>query len=134
MSIVKNFQIFASLAEFGQFETVDSPELDITVDDYYPPGARLPQKLYSIGKFSDIQIGRAYDPSRDAALEDWNKRCLNGQDGPRNLTIHVLNDQNVMQASKTYLVKPIGVKPPAGKSGDGGIAEFMVKLAVESQL
>lgn len=134
MSIVKNFQITAKLAEFGEFETVDSPELDITVDDYYPPGARTPVKLISIGKFADINIGRAYDPTRDSQIEDWIKRVLNGKDGPRNLTIFVFNDQNAVQASKTYKVVPLGAKPPAGKSGDGAVAEFMVKLAVEAQI
>lgn len=134
MSIVKSFQITAKLGEFGEWEMVDSPELDITVDDYYPPGSRTPQKLISVGKFADIQIGRAYDPSRDAAVEDWVKRVLNGYDGPRNLTLFIFNDQNVLQSSKTYKVLPLGTKPPAGKSGDGGIAEFMLKLCVEAQL
>ena len=134
MSIVKGFQITASMAEFGEFETVDSPELDITVDDYYPPGARLPQKLPSIGKFSDITVGRAYDPQKDNAIEDWVKRVLNGTDRERNLTIFVFNDQNALQVAKTYLVKPMGTKPPAGKSGDGAIAQFVVKLAVEQEV
>ncbi len=134
MAIVKSYQITARLAEFGEWESVDSPELDITVDDYYPPGARTPLKLPSIGKFADIQLGRAYDPSRDAAVEDWVKKVLAGLDGPRNLTLLIFNDQNVLQASKTYVVKPTGTKPPHGKSGDGAISEFMLKLCVESQI
>lgn len=133
MSIVKGYQITASLAEFGEFETVDSPELDITVDDYYPPGAKTPQKLMSIGKFADIQVGRAYDPSRDNQLEDWVQRVLNGTDSSRNLTIFIFNDQQGVQHSKTYKVFPIGTKPPVGKSGDGTVSQFMVKLAVESK-
>lgn len=134
MSIVKNFQITAKLAEFGEWETVNSPELDITVDDYYPAGATTPRKLISIGKFSDVEIGRAYDPSKDAPVEDWVKRVLNGKDTSRNLTIFVFNDQKAVQATKTYKVFPINTKPPSGKSGDGAISEFMVKLAVEEQL
>ena len=59
---------------------------------------------------------------------------MRAQIHPRNLTIHVMNDQNIVQASKTYLVKPQGVKPPGGKSGDGGVADFSVKLAVEASL
>lgn len=133
MSIVKNFQIYARLAEFGDFEMVQQPELDITADDYYPPGAKIPQKLASIGKYGDIEMSRAYDPSRDAAVEDWVKKCLNGQDVGRNATFYILNDQKAVQASKTFKVKPTGSKPPGGKSGDGAIAEFTVKLCVEEQ-
>jgi len=137
MSIVKGYQITARLAEFGEWEQVDSPELDITMDDYYPPGARTPQKLISIGKFTDITLGRAYDPSRDSTVEDYVQRTLNGQDasgGARSLTIFVFNDQNILQTSKTYKVFPIGTKPPAGKNGDGGISEFVLKLAVEAKI
>lgn len=134
MSIVKGFQITARLAEFGEWETVDSPELDITVDDYYPPGARTPQKLISIGKYSDIQVGRAYDPGKDSQVEDWVQRVLNGADTSRTLTLFVFNDQNVLQTSKTYKVFPIGTKPPEGKAGDGAVAMFMLKLAVEKRI
>lgn len=133
MSIVKNWQIIASLAEFGNWEGVESPELDITTDDYYPPGSRTPVKLPSIGKFSDISLTRAHDPTVDKRVEDWVKRVLNGTDGPRNLTVSVLNDQSVVQMTRTYVVKPIGYKPPAGKSGDSAISEFSLKLAVEAQ-
>ncbi len=134
MSIVKGFQITAALGEFGEWETVDSPELDITVDDYYPPGARTPIKIPSVGKFSDITVGRAYDPGKDNPVEDWVKRVLNGRDSTRNLTIFVFNDQKAIQTSKTYLVKPTGTKPPAGKSGDGTISQFVLKLAVEAEV
>lgn len=133
MSIVKNFQIYASLGEFGNFEMVQQPELDITVDDYFPAGARIAQKLNSIGKYGDIEFSRAYDPSRDSSVEDWVKRCLNGLDGGRVATFFILNDQNAVQASKDFKVKATGSKPPGGKSGDGGISEFTIKLCVEEQ-
>lgn len=133
MSIVKNFQIYARLGEFGDFEQVQQPELDITTDDYYPPGAKIPQKLTSIGKYGDIELTRAYDPSRDAAVEDWVKRCLNGVDGARTATFFILNDQKAVQASKTFKVKATGSKPPGGKSGDGAISEYSVKLCIEEQ-
>ena len=134
MSIVKGFQITAALGEFGEWETVDSPELDVTTDDYYAPGTRTPQKLPSIGKYADITLGRAYDPSKDNPVEDWVKRYLNGRDTARNLTVFVFNDQSAIQTSKTYIVKPTGTKPPAGKSGDGSIAMFTLKLCVESEV
>lgn len=134
MSIVKNFQIYASLGAFGNFEMVQQPELDITTDDYYPAGAKIPQKLASIGKYGDIELSRAYDPSKDGPVEDWVKRCLNGRDVGRVATFFILNDQGAVQASKDFKVKPTGSKPPGGKSGDGGIAEFTVKLCVEEQI
>lgn len=133
MSIVKNFQIYAQLGEFGMFEMVQQPELDIQVDDYFPPGARIAQKLASIGKYADIEFTRAYDPSKDSKVEDWVKRCLNGLDGGRNATFFIENDQKAVQASKTYKVKATGTKAPGGKSGDGAISEFTVKLCIEEQ-
>lgn len=134
MSIVKNYQTIARLAEFGEWEGVTSPELDIVTDDYYPAGSRTPVKLPSTGKFTDITLQRAYDPSRDNKVEDWVIRYLNGVEGPRNLTVIVLNDQNIVQATKTYVVKPMGYKAPDGKSGDGAISEFTLKLSCEARL
>lgn len=134
MSIVKGFQTIARLAEFGEWEGVTSPELDITIDNYYPPGSRTPVKLFSVGAFSDISLTRAYDPAKDNAVEAWVSRCLNGLDGPRNLTIIILNDQNIVQTTKTYVVKPAGSKAPDGKSGDGAVSEFTLKLACEARL
>ncbi len=134
MSIVKGYQTLARLAEFGEWEGVTSPELDITTDNYYPAGARTPLKLPSIGSFTDITLQRAYDPSRDAAVEDWVMRYLNGLEGPRNLTVVVLNDQSAVQATKTYIVKPMGYKAPDGKSGDGAVSEFTLKLSCEAKL
>lgn len=134
MSIVKGYQIIGRLAEFGEWEGVQVPELDITTDDYYPPGSRTPLKLPSTGKFTDISLQRAHDPSRDNPVEAWVMRYLQGLDGPRNLTIVVLNDQNIVQATKTYVVKPMGYKPPDGKSGDGAVSEFTLKLSCEARL
>lgn len=134
MSIVKGFQTLARLAEFGEWESVTSPELDIVTDNYYPAGAKLPIKLPSTATFSDITLQRAYDPGRDNAVEDWVQRYLNGLDGPRNLTVIVLNDQNIVQGTKTYKVKPMGCKAPDGKSGDGALAEFTLKLSCEAKL
>ncbi len=133
MSIVKGYQILGRLAEFGEWENVTSPELDVTTDNYYPPGARTPQKLPSVGAFTDITLQRAYDPSKDNAVEDWVIRYLNGQESSRNLTVVILNDQGIVQATKTYTVKPMGFKPPDGKSGDGAISEFTLKLSCESR-
>jgi len=134
MSIVKNYQILGRLAEFGEWEKVQSPELDIVTDNYYPAGARTPVKLPSTGSFTDVTLQRAYDPSKDNAVEDWVMRYLAGLEGPRNLTIVVLNDQNIVQATKTYKVKPMGYKMPDGTSGDGGVSEFVLKLSVEARI
>lgn len=133
MSIVKGYQIFGRLAEFGEFEGVTAPELDITTDNYYPPGARTPQKLPSIGAFTDIALTRAYDPAKDNAIEDWVIRYLNGQESSRNLTVLVLNDSGIVQATKTFVVKPMGFKMPDGKSGDGVVGQFTLKLSCESR-
>jgi hypothetical protein len=134
MSVVKGFQIIASLAEFGTWEAVTQPELEIQQDDWYPPGSRFPVKLFSTGKFSDITLTRAYDPGRDAKVEDWFFRYVNGLEGPRNLMVAVLNDQNVVQSTKSYVVKPLSVKSPDGKSGDGGLSEFTIKLSCEAKI
>lgn len=134
MSIVKGYQTIARLAEFGEWEGVTSPEMDINVDDYHFPGARFPVKLPGTAKFSDISLQRAYDPSKDNAVEAWVTRYVNGLEGPRNLTIVVLNDQNIVQTTKTYVVKPMGYKAPDGKSGDGTVAEFTLKLSCEAKL
>jgi hypothetical protein len=134
MSIVKGYQTIARLAEFGEWEGVTSPELDIATDNYFPPGARTPLKLPSTGSFTDITLTRAYDPANDNKVEAWVMRYLNGLETPRNLTIVVLNDQNIVQATKTYVVKPTGYKAPDGKSGDANISEFTLKLACEARL
>lgn len=134
MSIVKGYQTIARLAEFGEWEGVTSPELDIATDNYYPAGARTPIKLPATGTYSDITLTRAYDPSKDNAVEAWVTRYLNGLEGSRNLTIIVLNDQNIVQATKTYVVKPMGYKAPDGKSGDNNMAEFTLKLSCEARL
>jgi hypothetical protein len=134
MSIVKGYQTIGRLAEFGEWEGVTTPELDITTDNYYPAGARTPLKLPSIGSFTDVTLTRAYDPSKDNAVESWVMRYLNGLEAPRNLTIVVLNDQNIVQTTKTYVVKPMGYKAPDGKSGDGNVSEFTLKLSCEARL
>ena len=133
MAIVKNYQIYAQLAEFGLFEGVAQPEFDIQTDDYFPASASTPQKLPSTGKFGDINWTRAYDPSKDSRVVDWVTRYQQGIEGPRQATVFVNNDQGIVQASRTYLVKPVGYKEPDGKSGDGGISEFTLKLAVETR-
>ena len=43
-------------------------------------------------------------------------------------------DSGIVQATKTYVVKPMGFKMPDGKSGDGNISEFTLKLSCESRL
>lgn len=133
MSIVKNWQIFANLAGYGTWENVDGFDLDIATDDYYPAGARIPVKLPSTGKYGDLTVSRAYDPSNDKRAMDWVKATLNGTGNPAVLTVVVINDQSVVQTTINLLVKPTGFKMPSGKSGDGGVSEFTLKLCVQEQ-
>lgn len=134
MSIVKGYQTIARLGEFGEWEGVTTPELDINTDDYFPPGARTPLKLPSTGKYSDVTLTRAYDPAHDNQVEAWVTRYLNGQEISRNMTIVVLNDQNIVQTTKTYKVLPMGYKAPDGTSGDGTVSKFTLKLSCEARV
>lgn len=133
MSVILRSGIVATLGEFGDFEENTGGEKDATVTDYYPAGANSPLKLFGPFTTTDIQLSRAYDPSRDEALIDWVERYLQGKERPRTITVTAKNAQGVIEKSRSYgTTKPKAIKFPDGKAGDGTPAMVTVTLAVEN--
>lgn len=135
MSTIMRSNVRATLGEFGDFEGFDGAEFDIQTVDHYPAGAQSPEKLTSTGTYTDVTLTRAYDPSRDAAVEDWFAAFQAGRENPRTVSVSYLNQLGVPERTRTIgPCKPKNVMPPGGKSGDGTPAEFKVVLSVEGVL
>lgn len=127
--------IYAELAEFGRWDSVSGGGLTQNMTGYTPGGERVERKLEGTNKFEDITLMRAWDPARDQAVVDWCKRVmLAGLREPKNLTKFTLSPQGAVLSALSYSVKPIGCKPPDGKSGDDSVADFTVTLAVEKEI
>lgn len=132
MAIIIRSAVVPTLAEFGDWESWDGGELDIQTTDHYPAGSNTPDKLQGPHTVTDVTLTRAYDPTRDDAVEDWFIKYTAGKERPRPLTINYKNQQGVIVKTKSFGVcKPKNVARPNGKAGDGAPSEFKIVLSVQ---
>ena len=125
--------VVATLGEFGDFEEHTGGERDAVVTDHYPAGANSPIKLFGPITITDVVLNRAYDPTRDVALEQWVELYQRGLEQPRSITVVYRNAQGIILKSRAYTIcKPKGIKYPEGKSGDGTPTMISVTCVVEN--
>ncbi len=131
-----NSHVYAEIIGFeGTFDSVQGGELQSNIVDHYPGGSRTPEKLQGTYTYSDIVLTREWKPLQDRPVLEWAKRSVvDGIYDPKTLVKYTRNEQGIIIDKKSYQVKPRGTKTPDGKSGDDGIAEFMITLAVIREL
>lgn len=126
------WQVVASLSEFGDFDNVSGGNPTTQHTDYTPGGERTPRKLPGTTSYGNITLTRVYVPARDKALVAWWKAYSNGLEQPRALTKRFLNAQKIPVNSMTYpAVRPESVELPDGQAGSSALAEIRITLAVE---
>lgn len=126
------WQVVATLGEFGRFDTVSGGGVTVTHTDYTPAGERSARKLPATNSVGDVSLSRVYVPERDRALMAWHLRYKEGLDQGRPLIVTYLNAQKVVVDTRTYPnAKPMTVDPPDGQSGGAGLAEIKVVVVVE---
>ena len=127
------WQVVATLGEFGQWDSISGGGISITHTDYTPAGERSPRKLPATFTIGDITLSRAYVPERDNEVNAWVLRYKEGLDAGRVIIICLLNDQKVVVQTRTYaLGKPMSLEFPEGMSGGAGLAEIKLGLACEA--
>lgn len=133
MAVMLQYQIVATIAEFGDFDNVDGGNPQAPATDYFPAGARIAQKLQGTMSVGEITVARGYDPERDKTLIDYCNAFWRGSlVQPRPITIKEKNAQNVVVATRDYAAcKPVSLSLPSGQSGSNGVAMISVTWAVE---
>ena len=130
---IQQWQIVATLGEFGQFDEVSGGELDINITDFTPGGSRSAKKVLGTSSYTDLVLSRNWDPSRDASLVDWANQSALGLADSRSVTKMSYNKQGVVIDSIVYRVcKVKNIKTPDGKNGDNSVAMVQITLSVES--
>lgn len=136
MSTALNSYVYAELIGFpDSFDSFTGGECTSNVTDYVPGGQRTARKIRGTYSYSDITLTRAWDAIRDRAVIEWAKKnIVGGIPDPRTVVKYTRNQQGIIEGKQSYQVVPKAYKTPDGKSGDDGLAEFSITLAVEREL
>lgn len=134
MPEVLEWQVVATLGEFGDFDSFSGGDVTTTHTPYTPAGNRSPRKLPATYDYANITIGRVFVPERDRAVDAWAQAYKDGLESPRFLIVKYLNAQKVVQDTRTFpAVKPETVNTPSGASGSAALSQFTLTLAVDDR-
>ena len=135
MPTALNSYVFAEMAPYGIFDKIQGGECQENVTDYIPGGERSARKIKGTYSYADVTLTRAWDFLRDRAVIEWAKRnIVQGIPEAKVVVKYTKDASGVILGQQSYQVVPKAYHTPDGMSGDDGIAEFSITLAVEREL